>query len=508
MRVFGLVVSPVTVVLGATVVGLGATLTVLLNVSVSKLAVAGDGHAASSSNVRSIEAPTSDPRTDTSQSPTTKASVPVPTVAAAPLPSPAPSLPIAEPGRDEPTHDTRANPIERVTIAPQPVTSVPLVKRVDRSPTTPDAPAQPTRMPPAQSQPIPTSPAQPKPTQSPVAPPERPSTASSGHGDAEPTVVPPTIATPPVLLPGRGEASPTLPSNIPAIPALFPPVVTPPATPGPSAPPVATSPPIEPTPPTVQAAGVGVPPGTRLTRHDGTLYVTTPGAVIDSLEVYGAVIIQANNVTIKNSRIHGAANPSTPAASIDNNRGFTGLLVSQSDVTGTTNDWRAAMGIAGHDMRIERTNIYGVVDNVTITGNNVIIDNSWLHGNLYVVVPNRPAKDRYAHADNVQIQQGNNIQILNSRLEDSTNAATMITQDDGKVDNVTWRNNYINGGACSINIAEKRHGRIKGLILSNNTFGNDTANPNCAVIAPGSSAPGMDRNHWADTDREVQVSRG
>ncbi|HEU5223287.1 MAG TPA: hypothetical protein VFU07_06345, partial [Candidatus Lumbricidophila sp.] len=91
----------------------------------------------------------------------------------------------------------------------------------------------------------------------------------------------------------------------------------------------------------------GVPAGTVLTRHDGDIYVTTPGAVLDSLDVYGKVIIQANNVTIKNSIVRGMANPTYTAPSIDNNRGFTGLTVTDSTITAQVDTYYAAMGIVG-----------------------------------------------------------------------------------------------------------------------------------------------------------------
>ncbi|MGJ0223692.1 hypothetical protein ACQUZK_09855, partial [Streptococcus pyogenes] len=87
---------------------------------------------------------------------------------------------------------------------------------------------------------------------------------------------------------------------------------------------------------------------------------------------------------------------------------------------------------------------------------------SWLHDNLYYL--HDPNYDNGpTHDDNVQIQVGSNITIRNSVLESTHNAAVMITQDRGKVANVTFTGNRAGGGACTINVAEKSYGPISGL---------------------------------------------
>ena len=54
------------------------------------------------------------------------------------------------------------------------------------------------------------------------------------------------------------------------------------------------------------SATTGVPAGTRLTRHNGDIVVTTPGTILDALDIYGFVKIRAANVTVKRCRVRGS----------------------------------------------------------------------------------------------------------------------------------------------------------------------------------------------------------
>lgn len=53
------------------------------------------------------------------------------------------------------------------------------------------------------------------------------------------------------------------------------------------------------------AANTGVPPGTMLTLKNGDLTIREDGATVTGMEVKGSVTIAANNVTLRNSRVHG-----------------------------------------------------------------------------------------------------------------------------------------------------------------------------------------------------------
>ena len=53
------------------------------------------------------------------------------------------------------------------------------------------------------------------------------------------------------------------------------------------------------------ASCTGVPPGTALTVKTGNQTISTAGAVVDGWDVRGKLIINAANVTVKNTIVHG-----------------------------------------------------------------------------------------------------------------------------------------------------------------------------------------------------------
>ena len=163
-------------------------------------------------------------------------------------------------------------------------------------------------------------------------------------------------------------------------------------------------------------------------------------------------------------------------------------------------------GFVGRNTTFTRVNIYGVVDYVELTGGNVLIQDSWLPDNLYYSTT--PA-GHDTHSDSLQIQTGSNITVRNSKLTNSTNAAVMITQDRGSVSNFTFTNNYADHGACTINVAEKSHGPIRGRTIGHNTVGTHQKISRCAIIAPRttSSISTITANYFTDRT-PVKVKNG
>ena len=256
------------------------------------------------------------------------------------------------------------------------------------------------------------------------------------------------------------------------------PVVKPPVATAPVAP-VAPKPAVKPGKPS--AANTGVPAGTKLTKHNGNIVVTKPGTVIDSLDVQGSVVVKAANVTIKNSILRG--NPTSPNGTLVNNLAkHKNLVVTDSELVNANAAVRFR-GIMGSDFTAIRLNIHGVEDQLHLTGGNVKLIDSYLHDNFYL--EKDPLRNYTpTHDDSIQIQAGTNIVMTGNTIVDAHNAVVMITQDRGDVGNVTFANNYADGGGCTINVAEKSYGPIMGMSITNNVFGRTTKNANCAIIAP------------------------
>ena len=260
-------------------------------------------------------------------------------------------------------------------------------------------------------------------------------------------------------------------------------------------------------PPAPTAGTVGVPAGTVLRVHEGDLTITTPGTVIDSMDIRGFVRVKAADVTIKNSIIRGKPGLTGYMSLIQAGDLGPRLTVVDSELV-AANPSPYIDGIVGKQFTLRRVNIHGVIDQVKITGDNVLVEDSWLHGNLhYLQDPNY--NNTPTHDDNVQIQRGNNITIRNTVMQDAHNAGVQITQDSGVVSNLSFAGNKADGGACTVNVAEKSYGPISGLRFTNNLFGLNTRISRCAVLMPSSTSTLASVTGNTFTDGSVvTISRG
>jgi len=331
----------------------------------------------------------------------------------------------------------------------------------------------------------------------------------------EPIVVPaprPDPVPAPVPVPTPTPTPTPVPAPVPVpvpAPAPAPAPVQAPA-PAPAPVPIPVPDPIPtPTPPASgdvpNASNTGVPFGTQLTVHNGDLTITQAGTVIDGLDIRGMVKVEAPNVTIMNSIVRGRA-LNGPMALIGNLGGYSNLRIVDTELFPSTPS-ADVQGIYGYNFEATRLNIHGVIDGFHLTGGNVSINGSWVHDNLhYLRDPNHGGTP--SHDDSIQIQAGSNIRIDGNRLTDAWNASVQVTQDRGNVSNLTITNNIADGGGCSINLAEKAYGPLRGVVISDNTFGRDTRVDDCAVIAPASTRVQMSKNYYTPDNTLVEVHPG
>ncbi|NKX92507.1 hypothetical protein HF995_04330 [Sanguibacter hominis ATCC BAA-789] len=323
---------------------------------------------------------------------------------------------------------------------------------------------------------------------------------------------PPTATAPPTTRPTTAPPTPgptSTPSSTPTATEPDPstsPTKAPTKTPNPTKAPPTTTPPAPKPPATSRPDGssTGVPAGTKLKVHEGDLTVTQRGAVVDRLDVRGAIRVQASDVTIKNTIVRGR-----PVSSIFHlvqiSENARGTRIVDSEIFGA-NPSPYVMGVVGSSFTLERVNIHTVIDQVTIIGKDVTIKSSWLHDNLsYAQDPNHNGGP--SHDDNIQIQVGSNLLVTGSRLEGSSSAAVMITQGRGKVSGTTVENSWIDGGSCSVNIAELNQGPLSGLTFRNNVFGTSTRHPYCALLVPSTTTVTQSGNSFAD-GTVFRVSKG
>ncbi len=109
-----------------------------------------------------------------------------------------------------------------------------------------------------------------------------------------------------------------------------------------------------------------------------TVIVTTPGAVIENLDVTGTIVVKADNVTIRNVRVRKSV-----GASYGIKTGFgeyTGTVIEhveldgQRDVSGNS----GSIGVCCDSYTLRHANVYGFRVSAIMSGDNVI-ENSWMH---------------------------------------------------------------------------------------------------------------------------------
>jgi hypothetical protein len=249
----------------------------------------------------------------------------------------------------------------------------------------------------------------------------------------------------------------------------------------------------------------GVPAGTPLRRYDGNLVITRPGATYDALDIHGFVVVMAPNVTIRRSIIRGGHSEHGRSMGLvtDIGNAGTNFVLADSELV-PEHPSVALDGIQGGNYTLLRVNLHGTVDGAKIFGNNVVIQRSWLHGTVSY------AHDPYqrggpTHNDAIQVLGGHNILITGNTVDGGTNSALQITQDYGPVSNLTFTDNWVDGGGCSANIADKPRSSMRGINISNNRFGHNTRYWNCAVIVSYGVSMRYSGNTWANTRQPVAV---
>lgn len=149
------------------------------------------------------------------------------------------------------------------------------------------------------------------------------------------------------------------------------PATTPPATTAPPTTPPATTPPAT-TPPPSGFPGpdnTGVPVGTVLTGYTGPCTITVANTVIDAKIVNCNVVIAANNITIKNSRVNGQISQS----------GNYHFELQDSEVDGTPGAPQQITSVGNRNFLILRSEVTGGNRSV-LCERDCTVQDSWLHG--------------------------------------------------------------------------------------------------------------------------------
>jgi chitodextrinase len=222
------------------------------------------------------------------------------------------------------------------------------------------------------------------------------------------------------------------------------------------------------------ASCTGVPAGTTLTPRQGPITITTPGAVLQNLDITytgsdSAVSVNAQNVTIRNVRIR-----SNGISLIQVNTGGS-LLIEDSElinrpVAGQPN---CHNGIATGNYTARRLEITGCENGAEMFRGNVVFEDNYVH-DLDTVGPSYYFGNAAPHADGVQLNGGaSNIVIRHNTIDPIPSGHTggtsgIIGNTSG--DNVRIEDNTIDGGGSSYAVYAPRTSKT-AWFMNRNKFG-------------------------------------
>lgn len=239
------------------------------------------------------------------------------------------------------------------------------------------------------------------------------------------------------------------------------------------------------------ASGVTEKPGSTNTGATGTLtirsgnqYIDTPGTTLQDLDIFGRVIVRTSGVSIINCRIRGDNVTSGNQGLVDARHvSCSGLTVQDCTlVPDYPSVWYT--GIIGHDYNASGCDVYNVVDafgvyNTYTTGlANVTISGNWGH-DFHVYTPDPNHSDNKTHNDGVQIQGNGGVTITGNFLDmypgasSNTTGATsavMINERSGQCPSVSIVDNWLSGGAATINAADADLTSTTSLTITGNRF--------------------------------------
>ncbi len=247
-----------------------------------------------------------------------------------------------------------------------------------------------------------------------------------------------------------------------------------------------------------------MPAGTHLRVVSGTVTVTKPGTLLDSLDIKGALVIAADNVTVTRCLIEGAAGTDSVIV-----RSAHGTLL-QDDEVGVAVPAPTVDAMSVANATLVRLNIHDGVDGIKL-GANSVVKASWIHS-LRHFASDPSQGGRPTHNDAIQILGGSHIRVLGNYLfgSRSDNSALQVTQDGALVSDLVVSGNWADGGGCTFNFSS--HGPAGQTLSMNvtatsNRFGHNTLFASCPIVTDLSTTLVQSGNVYDDTGKPIAVQR-
>lgn len=197
------------------------------------------------------------------------------------------------------------------------------------------------------------------------------------------------------------------------------------------------------------------PTGVALTGSGG-ITINTAGTVIDSRNFTDLIQINANNVTIKRSKVSFT----TQTYLIRVAAGVTGTIIQDVEINGGAGSYT---GIIGENLTVRRVNISNVENGLILSLNSSIAD-SYIHNLFNTGAP---------HYDGVEINGGTGITINHNTIAIPNETGTVNANNYfGPVANIAITNNKLTGGTYTIYVdGQFSGGSVTGVSIMGNRIG-------------------------------------
>jgi hypothetical protein len=249
------------------------------------------------------------------------------------------------------------------------------------------------------------------------------------------------------------------------------------------------------------AANTGVIAGTQLTVVTGDQAYGTDNQVVQNADIRGYVRITGKKVTIRNSVVRGGAARCGAVIQID-----IGASATIEDVEIAPSAPGACLdGVWATAVTLHRVNIHGTVNGVKATGNDVILQDSWVHDLSHF--RSGAAGGGETVNDAVESFGKRRITLRHNVLYPGpdANAAYQVTQEGGASGDIRVDGNWLDGGHCTLNFAHRGGGPtpMTGITVVNNRFGRNAMFVCPILISTQTTLTQNSGNVWDDTGTAI-----
>src|SRR6185437_2443588 len=208
------------------------------------------------------------------------------------------------------------------------------------------------------------------------------------------------------------------------------------------------------------------------------LVITTPGQVINGLDINGGVDIHASNVRLENCIIRVSAPNSNWVVSVLG--GLTGIVIKNCEMIGpgssATTQTAGIYIIGDSQVTINSTNIHEVGHGIDVSGGPVVVENSYIHD------LNAASSSHY---DGIYYGGGAganfSLQIQNNSIINQNGQTSAIFTENyfGAINNVSVSNNLLVGGGYTVYLVSNTQsnggggqgGPVSNVSYTNNDLG-------------------------------------